>query len=413
MADLETPRAAIAAFKQSLGPRRDDLRAAFAEVTAAMEEAAVEIADLQAGGDSVVPEIAYGDIAAGMVSAAQTELMRKRGAAVVRGVFSVEQAQAWDAELEDYVTRNGYFEAEKDPELDKYFMSLQDAKPQIFGIYWSKPQMQARQAPELAATREWLNRLWHWPTESGITANHECVYADRVRMREAGDSTIGLAPHVDGGSIERWIDPGYSQVFADVFKGDWRAYDPFNGAHRDEAKEVDSPAVCRAFRTYQGWTALTAQGPGDGTLQIVPNTKAMVYMLLRAVMDDVAEDDLCGARYGRSLGVTEQWHAPLIKAVSSIPKVEPGDTVWWHPDVIHGVETEHKGSHRSDVIYIGSAPDCAKNRRYLDMQRAQFLDGKSAPDFAAEDFEVSYDGRATLDDLTTLGKQQMGFEAWD
>jgi Protein of unknown function (DUF1479) len=34
------------------------------------------------------------------------------------------------------------------------------------------------------------------------------------------------------------------------------------------------------FRTYQGWTALTPQGPNDGTLQAVPITVGMVYMLL-------------------------------------------------------------------------------------------------------------------------------------
>ena len=28
--------------------------------------------------------------------------------------------------------------------------------------------------------------------------------------------------------------------------------------------------ICSAFRTFQGWTALTRQGPGDGTLKLVP-----------------------------------------------------------------------------------------------------------------------------------------------
>ena len=33
--------------------------------------------------------------------------------------------------------------------------------------------------------------------------------------------------------------------------------------------------------------------------------------------------------------------------------------------------------------------------------------GRSAPDFAAEDYEVDFKGRATLDDLTDLGRAQM------
>ena len=37
----------------------------------------------------------------------------------------------------------------------------------------------------------------------------------------------------------------------------------------------------------------------------------------------------------------------------------------------------------------------------------KFLEGKSPPDFAAEDYEVNYEERATIDDLTELGKKQM------
>ena len=39
---------------------------------------------------------------------------------------------------------------------------------------------------------------------------------------------------------------------------------------------MKAPAVCSAFRSFQGWTALTPQGQGDGTLQVMPLTKAMV-----------------------------------------------------------------------------------------------------------------------------------------
>src|SRR3546814_1390125 len=97
----------------------------------------------------------------------------------------------------------------------------------------------------------------------------------------------------------------------------------------DLTREIPSPAVCSVFRTYQGWTALTRQGPQDGTLRLVPIANGIAYMLLRALMDDVPEDDLCGARPGRALSAVEQWPAPLIAGQVSIPTVEPGDTVWW------------------------------------------------------------------------------------
>ncbi|CDL19910.1 FIG00731571: hypothetical protein [Klebsiella pneumoniae IS53] len=37
------------------------------------------------------------------------------------------------------------------------------------------------------------------------------------------------------------------------------------------------------------------------------------------------------------LPISEQWHPLLIKALSSIPALNAGDSVWWHCDIIHSV----------------------------------------------------------------------------
>jgi hypothetical protein len=265
----------------------------------------------------------------------------------------------------------------------------------------------ARQDPKLAETRAFLDRLWNF--EGVFDPDRQCTYADRARRRQPGDKTLGLSPHMDAGTVERWIDPGYQKVYERVFEGDWRGYDPFDGRRRLETAEIPSPAVCSMFRTYQGWTALTRQGPRDGTLKLIPIAEGISYVLLRALQDDVAEDDLCGAAPGRALGVSPDWHPDLIAGMVSIPEVQPGDTVWWHTDICHAVADEHAGKDYASVIYIGSAPDCAKNRAYLPKQKEAFLAGRSAPDFAAMDLEVDFKGRATVDDLTELGRTQMGF----
>jgi hypothetical protein len=36
----------------------------------------------------------------------------------------------------------------------------------------------------------------------------QCTHADRVRCRQPGDKTLGLSPHMDTGTVERWIDRG-------------------------------------------------------------------------------------------------------------------------------------------------------------------------------------------------------------
>jgi hypothetical protein len=197
-----------------------------------------------------------------------------------------------------------------------------------------------------------------------------------------------------------------------VFSGAWQQHDPWNGDHRTEVGEIPSAAVARVFRTFQGWTALTEQGPNHGTLMLIPIANAIVYLLLRALREDVPEGELCGAEPGRALWVGERWHAPLMPALTSIPTVYPGDTVWWHPDVVHAVEDVHRGSGYSNVMYIGAAPDCAKNRAFLELQKPAFLSGRSCPDFAPEDYEVDFEGRATLAELSPLGRRQMGFDPW-
>jgi hypothetical protein len=274
--------------------------------------------------------------------------------------------------------------------------------------------MLARQAESMAKTKAFLNNLWisRRNGEVYFDPNRECIYADRTRRRVPGDATLGLSPHMDAGSVERWLGENYQKVYRHVFSGNWRDYDPFDGAYRVQAEEIPSPAVCSAFRSFQGWTALTPQGPGDGTLQLIPIAKGIVYILLRALRDDVPENILPGAEPCRALSASEQWHTPLLAGLCPIPQVEPGDTVWWHPDVVHAVEDEHHGKGYSNVIYIGAAPYCEKNAVYLEKQKKAFMAGESAPDFAAENFEMKYKDRAAVDDLSELGKRQMGIIDW-
>ncbi len=124
----------------------------------------------------------------------------------------------------------------------------------------------------------------------------------------------------------------------------------------------------------------------------------MSYLLLRALQDDVPEDDLCGARPGRALSIDPHWHAPLLEALTPIPDLDPGDTIWWHCDVVHAVDPEHTGEYDSNVMYIGAAPWCDKNATYLPGQWQAFVEGRTPPDFAPDDFEVDFTGRGRPQD---------------
>ena len=359
---------------------------------------------------SVIPQIEYHKIADCAVEESFRELVRRRGCVIVKGVFDRIQVSEWNHEIGEYIDRNDYLTAaNKKRDLDKYFSALKNATPQIFSLYWSRPQVMARQAVSMAITKRFLNQLYDTSGPMGpeFDPENDFTYADRIRRRQPGDTTLGLSPHMDSGSYERWCDPAYQAIYRRIYEGDIQGFDPWKAAFRTQTREYASPSVCSMFRTFQGWTALTPQGPGDGTLSLLPIAKSISYFLLRALQKDVAEDDLCGATPGRALGASQEWHKEILEGLISIPEVEPGDTVWWHPDVIHSVANEHQGDHYANVIYVGASPVCAKNEAYARRQADAFYSGRSAPDFAAEDYEVNFEGRATVDDLTELGRRQL------
>ena len=59
---------------------------------------------------------------------------------------------------------------------------------------------------------------------------------------------------------------------------------------------------------------------------------------------------------------------------------------------------------------VGSTPYCKKNLEYTIKQSKKFLEGKSPPDFAPEDYEINYKGRIKLENLSNLAKKQLALE---
>jgi hypothetical protein len=408
MIDIKNIEQLIKEEKKILRSKSKNYRENFSKIENFIEKEIVQIENSKKSAENIIPEINFKDLSDNLYEF-KNEL-KKRGCVIVRDVFDDTLMHQMNKDLESYIEENNYYEDQKKKaDIDKYFSDLQSGKPQIFGLYWSKTQVNIRQSKELDVVKKWLNKLWinEHDGETIFDPNHELVYADRVRRREPGDKTLGLSPHCDAGSVERWVDKGYQGVYENIFADNFTEYDPFNSAYRNTTQEIESPAVSHVFRTFQGWVALTEQGPGDGTLQLIPIAKSMAFILTRALMDDVSENDLCGSKPARALSVNSTYHALLLRGLVSIPKMNAGDTVWWHPDVVHAVEDHHTGKGYSNVVYVGSTPYCEKNLSYAKKQSVKFLEGKSPPDFAEEDYEVRYKNRAKASDLTPLGKKQL------
>ena len=401
----------IEKLKSKLRDYSKDYKENFNQIEKYIKSEIDEISKLKASKKSIIPEISFNQI--NQRNTKFVESIKKRGCVIVRDVFENLTIERLNNDLEKYIEENNYYDDQKKKSgLDKYFSDLKSSKPQIMGLYWSKAQMEIRHSENMLKVKKWLNNLWIYKNDEYevFDPSKELSYADRVRRREPGDNTLGLSPHCDAGSVERWSDDYYQKIYKDIFSDNFLKFNPFDAKYRDKTTEFESPAVAHVFRTFQGWTALTEQGPNDGTLQLIPIAKAMAYILTRALLDDVPKDELCGSKLGKALSVNKEYHSLLLEGLISIPNMKPGDTVWWHPDVVHAVEDKHLGKNYSNVVYVGSTPYCKKNLDYVRKQAKKFLKGESPPDFAAEDFETNYKGRIKIENLTLLAKKQLAIE---
>lgn len=189
------------------------------------------------------------------------------------------------------------------------------------------------------------------------------AYADRLRIRQPGDATFALGPHMDGGSVERWESEGYGRggVYDRIFAGDYGTYDPWDSTGRIYAVSNNHNGLgpCSMFRMWQGWLSMSHSGPHEGTLLVNPLMRlATVYLLLRpffrardADLDgtglgylDAANweflghegmtSELQGAMMGYGQEVTDELHPhlELHQTLVHVPEVKPGDFVAWHCD---------------------------------------------------------------------------------
>ncbi|GIT72471.1 MAG: hypothetical protein Ct9H300mP28_22850 [Pseudomonadota bacterium] len=70
----------------------------------------------------------------------------------------------------------------------------------------------------------------------------ESTFRRSNKNAAAGDTSLGLSPHVDGGSVERWLGENYQHVYRSLFKGNWKGLQSFQGEFRTEVEGIDSPA---------------------------------------------------------------------------------------------------------------------------------------------------------------------------
>lgn len=315
-------------------------------------------------GPSVIPQIEYDNFersAEGL-----KEEIRKRGVVVVKGVVPEDEARAWKGEVEDYVYKNPSTRGiTPSYSLELHITNIKSTAfpphdPQVYELYWSAPQLKARSHPNfLHVQQRLMSLLWHASNPSTpISLSQPLSYADRLRIRQPGDASFALGPHIDGGSVERWEAEGYGQggVYDAVLAGKWDEYDPWDASGRVHAVNnlYDGLGACSMFRMWQGWMSMSHTKPGEGTLLVNPLVKlSMAYVLLRPFfraknmgardflgvdnwefMGGEMDSELQGATPGTGQELTDELHPhlELEKTMVHVPEIRPGDFVAWHCD---------------------------------------------------------------------------------
>ena len=369
-----------------------------------------EIIAARERGEEIWPVIDYADIAADTVPAQAQALLRERGCLVVRGHFDRDQARAWDRGIVDYVESNHFFEHYRGPG-DDFFASVR-SKPEIYPVYWSPAQMQARQHDRMARVHAFLNRQWKHESDGvqWFDPTRNLLYPDRIRRRPPGADSEGLGSHLDPGTLDLWMTQGYQKAFRHLFDGSVEQYDPWDPAYRTAAPQYSGTTMCSAFRTFQGWTAISDMHHDQGVLHTVPVPGAMAYLMLRPLLADVPEYDMCGVTVSRAFPASQRWHQPLLQALSGIPDIYAGDSVWWHCDMIHSVAPVANQQGWGNVMYIPAAPWCPRNDQYAPAVREAFLSGSSPTDFPEEHYERTWANRFAVQDLSETGRRGLGFD---
>ena len=112
-----------------------------------------EVETLIKNNSKIIPEINFNDLTLNLNKDIINSI-NQRGCVVIRDVFDNNQMQQWNKSLENYIEQNNYYDDQKEKVgIDQYFSELKSGKPQIFGLYWSKTQIEIRQSNQLDAVK--------------------------------------------------------------------------------------------------------------------------------------------------------------------------------------------------------------------------------------------------------------------
>jgi len=480
----------FANIKRSLAAGHEaEIEASWARLLDALRGA---VDHVETRGASITPSIDFADIDKPAQKADFQRDLRRYGLGVVRGVVPRQDAQAAIDETVKYLETNHDF---KQP-------SPQD--PTCFDFFWTPAQVRTRAHPAVLEAQRFAMSLWDNHADDRMATRFPISYADRLRIHGANIGGVGpdkgqgptegtgageeeerafveqfgdfssstLIAQVDNGSLERWEPDGYGRggTYKAVFKGEWEKYDAWDPTDRVSASPdlYNGYGACSIFRMFSGVVALSTIEPG--LIRLLPMPKlATAYFLLRPFFSPKTkaperrdgpeweafldasnwqlEKDyntiIHGAVPGHAQRLTELWHPHLHlrRTLITIPTLQTGDYIVWHPDLAYHMtsnpsvmasraptpppfEDENAAPPSQPVsilVYVPAAPLTQTNALYLARQRKTFQRGHPGPDFdstgsglGSEATHASRPGETEIGEVGgPAGLQAMGLAPFD
>jgi len=310
-------------------------------------------------------------------------------------------------------------------------------------------------------------------TETNTPDADDEVDAQKAAAELLGDFTSStVIAQVDSGSLERWEPDGYGRwgTYSAIFRGEWEKYNPWDPTSRLNATPdlYNGHGACSIFRMYQGVIALSPIEPG--LIRLLPSPKlATAYFLLRPfftpktkaperregpeweafldpsnwVFERNPSTIIHGAVPGHAQRLTELWHPHLHlrRTLVTLPSLQTGDYIVWHPDIAYHITSNNPNLMASRaptpppeedpdrppsrpvsiLVYVPAAPLTQTNALYLARQRKTFHRGHPSPDFDSTGSglgsEATHIGRPTETDIAEVGGpaglQAMGLAPFD
>lgn len=124
-------------------------------------------------GPAAVPEVEFRSIEenGGQLPDEARRLLKECGTIIVRGLVPEQQALDWKQSVRDYVKANPSTKGFPANDI------------QVYELYWSKAQLEARAHKNMITAQTALNLVWNKTSEDRVVLTEQIAYCDRLRMR--------------------------------------------------------------------------------------------------------------------------------------------------------------------------------------------------------------------------------------